>query len=440
MATKSAQSVLPENSSKIAQLQSEIDRLKSAMDELTILNDLAVTASTSLEVDQMLDVIVEKSIKALKAEQGSILLTTQQPDSPLKTLIRQADRHSRMMTYKVGANISGWVLKYQQPLLIENLATDTRFQTTEQERKEIKSVLCVPIRFKSELLGLLMVTNKRLPEVFTAGDLRLLSIIAAQSGQLIRNSQLQAEALEKKRLEHELRLARDIQLRLLPQKLPATKRLDMAAYFNPADEVGGDYFDYFQIGDEKVGVVMADVSGHGTAAALMMTMVKGILHTLTQRFDSPRQVLAEVNAMLGFMAPPEVFVTMTFLLFDMHENTLRYSNAGHNPLLYHNSQTKSCGMMELAGPALGISKMAVFQEKEIALHAGDLLMIYTDGVTEALNESGQMFQESGLLEMASSMMSESASKIIEHAKRKLFEFRGRAVQHDDVALIALKIS
>lgn len=435
----SAKASQMEDSSKIAQLQEEIGRLKSAMEELTILNDLAIAASTSLEVDQMLDIIVEKSIKSLKAEQGSILLTTEQEEAPLKTLIRQADRHSRMMTYKVGINITGWVLKYQQPLLIENLATDTRFQTTEQERKEIKSVLCVPIRFKSQLLGLLMVTNKRIPDSFTASDIRLLSIIAAQSGQLIRNSQLQAEALEKKRMEHELRLARDIQLRLLPKNLPATKRLDIAAYFNPADEVGGDYYDYFQIGEEQIGVVLADVSGHGTSSALVMTMVKGVLHSLTKKFETPHQLLGELNAILSRIAPREMFVTMVFLLFDTQKKTLRYSNAGHNPLLFYNNATTSCQMVELAGPALGISNAAVFQEKEMVLQTGDLLLIYTDGVTEAFNEHGKMFGEEGLIQAVATTSLQSAGKIIEHARNKLIEFRGGAAQSDDVAMITLKV-
>jgi GAF domain-containing protein len=128
-------------------------------------------------------------------------LVTEEKESSLKTLIRQADQRSRMMTYRVGSHITGWVLTYQQPLLIEDLATDQRFKATEQEKKEIRSVLCVPIRFQGRLIGILMVTNKKTLEPFTSDDMRLLSIIAAQSGQFIRNSQLQQENLEKKRME-----------------------------------------------------------------------------------------------------------------------------------------------------------------------------------------------------------------------------------------------
>ncbi|MEK6571705.1 MAG: GAF domain-containing protein, partial [Bacteroidota bacterium] len=218
---------------RVAQLESEVRRLKSAVEELIVLNDLAVAAGKTLEVSDMLDLIVEKSIKAVKAEQGSILLVTEEKDAPLKTLIRQADQRSRMMTYRVGSHITGWVLTYQQPLLIEDLATDQRFKTSDQERKDIRSVLCVPIRFQAKLIGILMVTNKKTLEPFSSDDLRLLSIIAAQSGQFIRNSQLQEETLQKKRMEQALAMAREMQISLLPKKVPETKSLEIHSYFNP---------------------------------------------------------------------------------------------------------------------------------------------------------------------------------------------------------------
>lgn len=230
---------------KYLQLEKEIKRLKTAVEELTVLNDLAIAASSSLEVDQMLDIIVQKSIKAVKAEQGSISLLTEHQQNPFRTLIRHIDRTNKLMAYRVGSHITGWVLKHQQPLMIESLATDKRFQASELERKEIRSVLCVPILCKAKIMGILMMINKKTKQPFNSNDLRLLSIIAAQSGQLILNSQLQQEAIEKKRMAQKLAIARQIQMNLLPKKEPMTPDLDIASYFNPAEEVGGDYFDYF---------------------------------------------------------------------------------------------------------------------------------------------------------------------------------------------------
>lgn len=423
----------------IAKKDGEIQKLKSAVEELSVLNDLAIDASLSLEVDQMLDIIVEKSIKAVKAEQGSILLVTEQADSPLKTLIRQADARSRLLTYRVGTHITGWVLKNQKPLMIEDLANDDRFRPTEQESKEIRSVLCVPIRLKAKIIGILMVTNKKTMQPFSESDLRLLSIIAAQSGQLIRNSQLQQEALEKKRLQDELAVARKIQLSLLPKTSPEIENFEIANYFNPATEVGGDYFDYFQFDDSQFGLVLADVSGHGPSAALVMTLVKGILHAITHKFSSPDTLLAEMNKILSEVIPKEVFVTMVFLVFDLKENTLRFSNAGHNPILHYSLDGKSCGKIELKGPALGLTSLSVYQQMDIPLFSGDVILIYTDGVTEAFNQKGDMFEEERLRQALKQTASYDARAIIENLRMALYTFKDGAPQADDEAMIAVKI-
>lgn len=430
---------LAEQDQRVLQLESEVERLKSAVQELTVLNDLAITASSSLEVNQVLDIIVEKSIKATKAEQGSILLLTEQEDSPLKTLIRQQDR-SQLLTYKIGTNITGWVLKHQQPLIIDDLATDERFNTTEQERQEIRSVLCVPIRFRAKLLGILMVTNKKTFEPFSKNDMRLISIIAAQSGQLIRNSQLQQETLEKKRMEQELVMARNIQRGLLPYRQPEIDGLEIASYFNAADEVSGDYFDYFDLGENRIGIVMADVSGHGASSALVMTMIKGILQALKQTYESSDVVLRELNLILDQTIPKDMFVTMMYLDFDLNNKIMRYSNAGHNPLIIYNSKSSSSELIEFRSPALSLSKLAAYSEKEISLNPGDVFVVYTDGVTEAFNDKKEMFEETRLMQAVDEKGQEQANSIIDNLKNRLQEFTGDAKQSDDIAIITIKVA
>ncbi|MFQ5629255.1 MAG: PP2C family protein-serine/threonine phosphatase [bacterium] len=425
---------------KIQRLETEIERLKSAIQELTVLNDIAIAASSALEVGEMLDIIVEKSIKAVRAEQGSILLLTEEDDSPLKTLIRQEDfSKSQYASYKVGANITGWVMKHEQPLKIDDLATDTRFATTEQERQEIRSALCIPIRFRAKLLGILIATNKKTRTPFSESDLRLLSIIAAQSGQLIRNSQLQEETIDKKRMEHELGMARNIQKGLLPTESLQNEHLEIASYFNAADEISGDYFDYFDLGEGRIGIVVADVSGHGTSSALMMTMVKGILHSLTYDFSSADRLLTKTNVILSQIMPKEMFVTVVFLVVDSAKRTLHFSNAGHNPLLFYHAQSQSCELVELRGPALGLTTLAKYSEKEIGLHSGDVFVLYTDGVTEAFNSKKEMFEETRLIRAVQASANGSVAAVITSIRRDLKGFTGESAQSDDVAIIAVKL-
>jgi sigma-B regulation protein RsbU (phosphoserine phosphatase) len=134
-----------------------------------------------------------------------------------------------------------------------------------------------------------------------------------------------------------------------------------------------------------------------------------------------------------------MFVTMLFLVFDTKGEVLRYSNAGHNPVLFYDDQSKTCQMIELRGPALGLSKLAKFQEKQIALHQGDLLLIYTDGVTKTLNQAGEMFGETSLLQAVQETAAEPAGKIIAYIKNRLLNFRGKTTQSDDVAMIAVRM-
>ncbi len=430
--------LLQENKT-LSKLESEVQRLKSAVAELTVLNDLAIAASSSLEVDRVLDIIIEKSIKAVQAEQGSILLVTRQQENPLQTLVRQADRHSRIIKYKAGSHITGWVLKHNQPLIIEDLSSDKRFSTTEEERKNIHSLLGVPIQFKGEIIGILTVTNKKTAESFGKDDLQLLSIIAAQSGQLIRNSQLQQEALEKERLTQELAMARRMQMSLLPEQNPTSPYFELASFFSPAQEVGGDYYDFFQLNDHQIGVVQADVSGHGIPAAMIMTMLKGILHSITYKFISADRVVHEINKILLHSAPPEVFVTMVFIVIDPEKKTLQFANAGHHPPLLFNSNNSVIQFLENPGCALNCDENATYNTKQIKLKSNDCLLIYTDGLTEAFNNESEMYGQKRLEELLCKTAGKPADKITADLKNNLHNFMKNAPQTDDIATILIKI-
>ena len=188
---------MSESSKKIQELENEIKRLKTSVEELRLLNEIAVSASKETDVDRMLNVIVKKSIKALDAEQSLILLVTKNQKDPFKTIIRQDDRSSLKRSYHVGENITGWVLLNKTSLIIENLSTDKRFHSTEEERRDIHSVLCVPIWFEGNIIGIMMAINKKNRKHFSQNDLTLFSIISVQAGQLIKNLQLQRETFLK---------------------------------------------------------------------------------------------------------------------------------------------------------------------------------------------------------------------------------------------------
>jgi signal transduction histidine kinase/DNA-binding response OmpR family regulator len=184
---------------KIKELESEIIRLKSAVTELKVLNEIAISSGKVTDIDQILNLIVQKSVNAINAEQGSILLVTPNKQEPFITIIRQDDTSSLKHNYHIGKNITGWVLLNKEPLIIENLRKDKRFKPSAEEKKDIRSLLCVPIWFEGKIIGVIMLINKKNQKYFSQNDLTLISIISVQAGQLIKNLQLQRESLEKEK-------------------------------------------------------------------------------------------------------------------------------------------------------------------------------------------------------------------------------------------------
>ena len=184
---------------RIRELEAEISRLKISVAELKVLNEIAVTSGKATDIEQILHLIVQKSISAIEAEQGSILLTTKNQDESLMTLVRQDDTSSLKHNYHIGSNITGWVLLNRKPLLIENLSEDKRFKATEEEKKDIHSILCVPIWFEGEIIGVMMLINKKNEKYFSSNDLTLFSIISVQAGQLIKNLELQKETFQERK-------------------------------------------------------------------------------------------------------------------------------------------------------------------------------------------------------------------------------------------------
>ena len=183
---------------KIKELEEKISKLKSSVEELRVLNDIAVSSGKAVSVDQILNLIVHKSISAASAEQGSILLVTKNTQKPFKTIIRQDDTSSLQHNYHIGMDITGWVLHNKKPLIIQDLAKDDRFHPGDEEKKEIHSVLCVPIWFEGDITGLMMLVNKKGGKCFTREDMTLFSIISVQAGQLIRNLELQRKYFQER--------------------------------------------------------------------------------------------------------------------------------------------------------------------------------------------------------------------------------------------------
>jgi sigma-B regulation protein RsbU (phosphoserine phosphatase) len=419
-------------------LEEENLRLKRAVEELSILNEMALATSSTMGVERMTELIVKKCVQHIRAEQGTIWMVGQVPEAdPLKTFVRVMDSSVSGLPYRMSTNIIGWMLKNQKPLLISDLASDERFRGMQRESEKIKSLLAVPLRLKNKMIGVLCLFNKKDNSDFTSEDQRLLSIIAIQSAQAIENARLYEEERKLVALEEDLRTARLIQQSLLPKENPILEGIDIAGLSIPAKEVGGDYYDFIAIDEDHLGIVIADVSGKGTPAALLMANLQACLRGQALIDRSAKDTVGKANFMLSRFMDAGKFITLFYGILDLRDKTFTYTNAGHNfPLLL--GQEGKLTTLEKGGTILGISDRLAYEEETVQLKPGDLLLLYTDGITEATNEDEEMFEENRLLRVLRENQSLSAQQLSQKIVDEVLLFQGTAPQSDDITLVLAK--
>jgi len=247
---------------------------------------------------------------------------------------------------------------------------------------------------------------------------------------------------EKERLEEELRIARRIQMSLLPQGDVELPGVQVAAACLPAAEVGGDYYDILRLGETRLGVLVADVSGKGTSAALYMAELKGLVLSLSRIFDSPRRLLCEANRILAGTIDSRSFITMTYAVLDVEEKRLRFARAGHSPLV-RAPEGGGATTLTPAGLGLGIDTGEQFdrllEERELEVATGDVFLLFTDGLTEAMNESGELFGEARLCSLLTGHGPAASEDLKQRIMDSVHGFVGAAPQHDDMTLVVIRV-
>jgi len=257
------------------------------------------------------------------------------------------------------------------------------------------------------------------------------------------------QAAEKKRLEEELRIAREIQMSLLPQGPLVIPGLSVTALCVPAREVGGDYYDFFRLGDRRLGLLIADVSGKGTSAALYMAELKGLVLSLSRIHDSPRELMLAADRIIAANLDGRSFITMTYAVVDLEERTMTYARAGHTPLMYVPACPSGLerGVRVLApdGLVLGLNLdngdifRRTLEEETLDLHAGDVAVFFTDGITEAMNEADDCFGEGRLGQVVAENAHLPSDQLRERVLQEVQGFVGATPQHDDMTMILVKV-
>ncbi|MFQ5583172.1 MAG: GAF domain-containing SpoIIE family protein phosphatase [Calditrichia bacterium] len=425
---------------QLSRLEKENKRLRMAVEELSILNEIAITISSTNTLDRIVELIVQKCIKFLKVEQGAVMLLHEEDqDSPFQTMVRKADSStmSRVLPFRLDTQLTGWMLKHREPLLINNFKEDTRFHKGEDENLAIHSLLCVPLRLKGKMTGLLTLFNKKTPEGFTVEDQRLLSIIAAQSAQIIENARLYEKEKELLRMEEQMHLAREIQLKLLPQSAPHLPGYAIAGHSVPAQEVGGDYYDFMAIDENHLAFCLGDVSGKGIPAAMLMSNLQATLRGQTLLEAIPKLCLERSNTLLFQSTDFQKFATLFYGILDTQNHALTYCNGGHdNPFLFCKQQKPL--RLAIGGTVLGFVEKFSYEQETIPMEPGNVLAIYSDGVTEAMNRDEEEFGEERLARVIAENCGKSPQELINNILSAVRQFAGDAPQMDDITIVVVK--
>ena len=298
-------------------------------------------------------------------------------------------------------------------------------------------ILALPLSAKGKVLGAMLVDYVGAPERFAERWMNILTGIANQTAIAIENTRLYRQEAEQERLERELEVAREIQASFLPEHCPSLPGWELDAYWQAAHQVGGDFYDFFSLPDDRLGLVIADVADKGVPAALFMALSRTLVRVTAHDGRSPAKALQRANDLIISDAHSDLFVSVFYAILNPQASTLTYANGGHNPplLIRHNGQVEP---LRARGVVLGIVEHIELEEKCVTLETGDLVVLYTDGVTDAINADEEEFGLARLTEVIQRTRERSPSDIIAAINDEVMTFVGDVPQFDDFTLVVLK--
>jgi len=427
------------NSYNIEQIIKENERLRKAVSELSILNEISTAISSTLSLDKIINLIVWKCIKHLKVEQAAVMLLDEsKSDKPFQTMIREADSQTKsFLPLRLDSQITGWILKNRKSLLVNDIRADERFRWSFIKSMPIKSFLSVPLISKGSIIGIITLFNKKGDSEFTDNDQRLLSIIATQSTQTIENARLLEEEKELLHLQKELQMAAEIQKNILPMKIPQIDGYEIAAINIPAKEVGGDYYDFLLLNNKELIFCLGDITGKGIPAAMLMSNLQATFRSQAQIQQTLKEVISSSNTLLHKSTESDKFATFFSGVLNFEKHSLTYCNAGHdNPI--HITQNGYIGRLSEGGVILGFMDDVPYDEEKLLLQKGDKIIVYTDGITETMNSDEELFGEERLIKLVSDSRDLSAKQLLEKIVDETEKFAEGESQYDDKTLLIIQ--
>jgi len=352
------------------------------------------------------------------------------------------ESYLRLHSVPLGEGGIGRVWQTKQSVCLNELSEAPELAKLRDTSFGTASMMISALLYGKQNMGVLALANGPMGAPFSQSDFVVFKSIAEQSAFALYNAIIYSEANEKKRLDHDLEIARDIQRILLPAEAPAVNGFEISGINVPARQVSGDYFDYIKVDDQRLGVAIADVSGKGVPASLIMAICRSVLRSQAAQNPSPADVLQKVNRQLYPDIKEDMFISMAYLILDHAHNGVVLSRAGHDAPLLYKSSSQTVTPLKPPGMVLGIDSGSVFDrltsDVAVPLERDDCLVLYTDGVTEAIDTQGDEFGIERTIQAVCASAMNGAPAIVNRLIDDLRTFVGSQSQNDDITLIAIR--
>lgn len=404
---------------------------------LAVLTRAGMELITYRPLDEVLEAIMDLVFEALPADRGFLMLLEGEGKDLVSKVVRDLKK-SYGGKISLSRTIAKIVVENRQSVLTSDAQSDERFKMKESVVLQgIHSAMCVPLWNNREVIGLIYVDTVSAAQSFRPEDLKLLTLLANIAAVKIENARLFEETLTKQRMEKEMKHAAEIQRKLLPAETPIFAGYEVTGFNDPCREVGGDYYDFIERGEGRMGFAIGDVSGKGMGAALLMATVRASFRAHVEAPGTIQTLISALNATILQSANSNNFVSFVYGELEQKTGHIKYVNAGHNPPLLIRT-TGEVERLEPGGLILGVFPGAKHSLAEVTLEPGDVLAAFSDGVTETQNTAGEEFGEDRLTALLRDHRTEDAIALRDRVVRDLRGFAGAEPQYDDITLIVLK--
>jgi sigma-B regulation protein RsbU (phosphoserine phosphatase) len=412
----------------------------STVDKLRMLLDITKTISRSLDLDEVLGLVMDTLRSLIPYDAAGIYLIERKEDGDdpyifKSKVIRGYDISFALVEprLKLGEGFIGFVAQTGKSLISPDVSKDSRYFPA---RERTKSELVAPIVSNDEVIGAFDLESDRL-NAYDSDDLSLLQLLASQVAIIIEKVQLHEQLIEKKRLEAQLEIARHVQLELLPAADPKINNFDISAYLFPTEQVSGDYYDWVKVFDDQIGVVVADAVGKGIPAALLMAFLRASLRSSVQVGYAPNIAMAKVSNLLWDSTEDHQFITAIYGILDATNRTFVFSNAGHNPPLLIKPDGEY-RYVEYGDQPLGMFADTHYHQHFIRVEPGQVLVLYTDGIIEGENAAGEDYGRERFAKSVLEGIHLPAKRLINHIRKDIADFTERKFLDDDGTLFIVK--